>query len=190
MVLQLRSAASNRKSISPDNKEKGVASMEKLSQGKHWTSKSVEDFTYRIASDFLAQVETRMENDGITQSEVAVRLGRTAGRVSQLFNAGNMTLGTAVRLGHVTGLKVAIVGYDDNDANNNCGPVNSEIFHQCWKQMGSPQTFFELSNTVMANFLYGYLGEAVATDIKIDPKFIPESVRSAITQTVLIRSIH
>jgi hypothetical protein len=120
--------------------------VETVNQEKHWTAESVENFTYRIAADFLAQVENKMEQDGVSRSDVAERLGRTAGRVTQLFNPGNMTLGTAVRLGSVVGMKVSIIGYEDTDPNNSEGPVNSGIFYQCWKNQGSPKTFFDLSN--------------------------------------------
>ena len=118
--------------------------MEKLSGGKinHWTSRSPENFTFRIASDFLAQVETRAEDSGVTRSELADRMNVTLGRVSQMFNPGNMKLNSAVRLAQANGIKVALVAYDDRDPNNSNGPINGEIFHRCWKCMGSPTNFF------------------------------------------------
>lgn len=115
---------------------------------KHWTAESVEDFTFRIASDFLAQVETKIEAGEVTRTELAHRLSRTPGRVSQLFNnPGNLTVTSAVRLVRAAGMKVALVAYDDNDPQNNNGPVNSELFYRCWKHMGAPKTFFEFAST-------------------------------------------
>lgn len=134
--------------------------MEKLNPGKHWTSNSVTDFTFRIASDFLAQVETKIEKSEIKRSELAVRLDLTPGRVSQLFNAGNINLGTAVRLGYAAGMKVALVAYEDGDPENDRGPVNSEIFHQCWKYMGSPANFFELGYITAPTISFGHSNEA------------------------------
>jgi hypothetical protein len=121
--------------------------MELKSSG-HWTAESIENFTYRIAADFLAQVETKIEAGEISRTELAHRLGRTAGRVSQLFNnPGNLTVGSAVRLVRAAGMKVALVAYDDDDPRNNDGPVNSAIFYDCWKHMGAPKTFFEFAST-------------------------------------------
>jgi hypothetical protein len=130
--------------------------MDKLNSFKHWTSESIEDFTYRIASDFLAQVETKIENGEVSRTELAVRLKRTVGRVSQLFNPGNTTIKSAVRLGRAAGVKVALIAYDDNDPENQNGPVNSDIFYRCWKHMGAPRTFFELAS--VAGPLDFYLG--------------------------------
>jgi hypothetical protein len=130
--------------------------MDKLNSSKHWTAESIEDFTYRIASDFLAQVETKIENGEVSRTELAVRLKRTVGRVSQLFNPGNTTIKSAVRLGHAAGMKVALIAYDDNDPENQNGPVNSAIFYRCWKHMGAPKTFFELAS--IAGPLDFYLG--------------------------------
>jgi hypothetical protein len=123
--------------------------MEQLGLSEHWTAESVSNFTYRIAADFLAQVETKIENGEVSRTELAQRLDRTAGRVSQLFNnPGNLTVTSAVRLVRAAGMKVALVAYEDNDPQNNNGPVNSAIFYQCWKHMGAPTTFFALANTV------------------------------------------
>ena len=91
-------------------------------------------------------METKIEAGEITRAELAQRLDRTPGRVSQLFNnPGNLTVTSAVRLVRAAGMKVALVAYDDNDPQNNNGPVNSEIFSRCWQHMGAPNTLFELA---------------------------------------------
>jgi hypothetical protein len=134
--------------------------MEKLNTGGHWTSKSVEDFTYRIASDFIAQIENSNDKNGITKSDLAVRLQRTLGRISQLFNPGNMNLSSAVKVGQASGMKVALVAYDDNDPQNQNGPINSEIFYQCWRAMGAPKNFFELADLLVPVEFRGWEKEA------------------------------
>jgi len=134
---------------------------------KHWTSRSVEDFTYRIASDFLAQIELHNENNGPTKTELADRLERTLGRVSQMFNPGNITLSSAVRLSQASGMKVALVAYDDNDTGNSQGPINSEIFYRCWKHMGSPANFFELEHAVAPVKNIGYIAQAANVEVSI-----------------------
>ena len=141
--------------------------MEKLNAIKHWTSRSVADFTYRIASDFLAQIENHIEKHGPSRTELAERLERTAGRISQMFNPGNITTSSAVRLGTVIGMKVALVAYEDNDPTNNNGPINSEIFHQCWKHMGAPKNFYELQHVISPVRYIGYTEEA-ANGVAID----------------------
>jgi hypothetical protein len=64
-------------------------------------------------------------------------------------------------------MKVALVAYDDNDAENKNGPVNSDLFYQCWKQMGSPKTFFELARTTAPIVNFGYWDEAATCGIEI-----------------------
>jgi len=112
---------------------------------KHWTAKSVKDFMYRIASDFIVQLEKRSETEGITRERIATNLKVSAGRVSQVMNnPGNLTLKNIVQYAHVFGMKVAIVAYDDGDPGNTIGPVNSEIFEICWDRCGKPRDFFAL----------------------------------------------
>jgi hypothetical protein len=179
------------KSLSPKNEEQqGEVAMEKLNAPEHWTAESVENFTYRVASDFLAQVETKIEEGEVSRSELANRLNRTVGRVSQLFNPSNITVNSAVRLVRAAGMKVALVAYDDNDPDNQNGPVNSDLFYRCWKQMGAPKTFFELANTVApaGQFHLGYSdqGQSAAnidTSI-VDVTAMPVN-RNAITRPVL-----
>lgn len=156
--------------------------METLTSCKHWTEESTNNFVHRIASDFLAQLETRIEKGEISRSELAKRLDRSPGRVSQLLNPGNITIGTAVRLVRAMDIKVALVAYDDHDPQNQNGPINSDIFSRCWRHMGSPVTFFELSHHVAPVGIFGYSDEAANIetdfrDVKID--------RNAITWAVI-----
>jgi transcriptional regulator with XRE-family HTH domain len=119
--------------------------MEKL---RHWTSRGTADFVYRIASDFVAQLETKLENNGTSQKELASRLGVTVGRVSQVLNdPGNLTLKNTVRYAQALGMKVAVVAYEDGDPDNNYGPISSGIFQTCWQNAGAPRDFFQLANS-------------------------------------------
>jgi hypothetical protein len=122
--------------------------LEKL--GKHWTARSTDEFVYRISSDFIAQLQNNLESQDPrpTYSELARRIRVTLGRVSQVFNdPGNLTLKGTVKFAQAFGLKVAIVAYDDGDRSNDRGPINPEIFDECWKRAGSPRDFFELANS-------------------------------------------
>jgi predicted XRE-type DNA-binding protein len=117
--------------------------MEKL--GHHWTEEGTDDFLYRIAADFIRQIENAMETAGVNQAELAKRLKVTEGRVSQVLNnPGNLTLKKIVEYVRALGRKVAIVEYDDGDTKNLNGPVNSEIFAKCWYEAGLPTDFFAL----------------------------------------------
>jgi transcriptional regulator with XRE-family HTH domain len=119
--------------------------MEKLN---HWTARSTTEFVFRISSDFIAQLQSKLEAEGITHSELAKRIGVTLGRVSQVLNdPGNLTLKGTVRFAKALGLKVAVIAYDDGDPMNSKGPISSEIFHACWNSAGSPRDFFELANS-------------------------------------------
>jgi len=148
--------------------------MEKLKNVAHWTDTTI-NFTHRIAADFLAQVENKIEQGDIKRSELAERLGRSPGRVSQMFNAGNITLQSAVRLARAACMKVALVAYDDGDPENQNGPINSEIFYQCWRQIGSPETFFELAELSEPIEHIGWLHEAGNRGVEIDSKGFQKS---------------
>jgi hypothetical protein len=120
-------------------------------QGMHWTNRSEEDFAHKISSDFVLQLEKKMEADHVSSAELAQSLGLSAGRVSQVLNdPGNLTLKNGVRFTHALGMKAALVAYDDGDPQNNNGPVNSEIFYRCWQRYGSPKDFFELAERSQA----------------------------------------
>jgi hypothetical protein len=124
--------------------------MEKLKQQQHWTSNTVGDFVFQIASDFTLQLEKRLEDGPITNRELAKRLKITAGRVSQVLNTpGNFKLRSMTEYARALGLKLAIVAYDDGDPENKKGPINSGVFYECWKRQGRPQDFYDLSTPLV-----------------------------------------
>jgi transcriptional regulator with XRE-family HTH domain len=111
----------------------------------HWTERSVEDFSYRIAADFVSQLEDKMESLPMTQAELAKKLRVSKGRVSQIINnPGNLTLEKIITYARALGLKVAILAYDDGDAANEKGPINSDVFRICWENAGRPHNFRHL----------------------------------------------
>jgi len=113
----------------------------------HWTSRSTDDFVYRIAADFVLQIENKMDSEHMKQAELANILNVTDGRVSQVLrNPGNLTLKKVVEYSRALGMKAAIVAYDDGDRENENGPINSEIFNLCWQRAGAPKDFFILTN--------------------------------------------
>jgi hypothetical protein len=151
---------------------------------RHWTAESTANFTHRIASDFLAQLEIKLEKGEISRGDLAKRLHRTPGRVSQLFTASNMNLESAVRLARAMDMKVALIAYEDEDPENNNGPINSEIFHACWKHLGSPANFFELSAITcpaQGNVIYQATASTVGSDDNL--RFTP----FALSQTAITR---
>jgi len=113
-----------------------------MAEFKHWTSESVEAFKYAVASDFIGQLQTRIDENEVRQKDIARALGISEARVSQLFNRpDNLTLRTLVKLVRVLGLKLSIVAYEDA---REAGPVHPDIFRQCWEAMGAPKDMFEL----------------------------------------------
>jgi predicted XRE-type DNA-binding protein len=115
----------------------------------HWTARSVDDFAYRIASDFVAQIETKLENEGIDRVEFAKAVGVTPGRVSQVLNTPtHFNLRSMVSYAQGAGLKVAIIAYEDDDPKNKLGPINAQVFTSCWRKAGRPKDLFELGRTV------------------------------------------
>jgi predicted XRE-type DNA-binding protein len=116
----------------------------------HWTKKSDKAFIHRITFDFVAQLEKRIETLQLKQSDLAKTLGVTEGSVSQVLNSerDNLTLKTMVAYATALGMKVAIVAYDDQDPNNEYGPVGSEIFATTWEKVGRPRDVWSLNECV------------------------------------------
>jgi len=111
----------------------------------HWTERSLEDFLYRIAADFVAQLETKIQAESLNKADLAQMLGISKGRVSQILNnPGNLSLKTIIKFARALGMKIAIVAYDDKDYKNRRGPINSEIFRICWENSGKPTDFWSL----------------------------------------------
>jgi transcriptional regulator with XRE-family HTH domain len=120
----------------------------------HWTGRSNKDFIFRIAADFIAQLEDKMESLPISQDELAQRLGVTKGRVSQILNnPGNITLGKIVEYARTLEMKVSIVAYEDNDPNNERGPINSAVFSICWEKSGKPRDFWAFQEIVSTSLV-------------------------------------
>ena len=122
-----------------------------MPQNRHWTAESNDAFLHRISSDFIAQLEKRLEALPITQGALARKLGVSEGAVSHILNnPQNLTLKTVVAYARALGIKVSIVAYDDDDPQNERGPIDSEIFSGCWGNAGSPRNFWDLKEAKTA----------------------------------------
>ena len=116
-----------------------------MGNSRHWTSANTESFIHRIAFDFIAQLEKRMEALPFSQAKLAEKLKVSEGAVSQVLNnSRNPNLKTIVSYARALGMKVAIVAYDDSDPENERGPVNAEILNSCWEKAGRPRDVFDL----------------------------------------------
>jgi transcriptional regulator with XRE-family HTH domain len=118
----------------------------------HWTTTNDEAFINRITFDFIAQLENRLATSGMTQSELARKMNVTEGEVSQVLNLSrmNLNLKTMARYARALGMKVAVVAYDDNDPQNERGPVGSEIFTTSWEKIGKPRDVWSVSENIQA----------------------------------------
>jgi len=118
-----------------------------MTQEQHWTGESADAFAHRIAFDFIAQVEKRMEAVKMSQAALAQKLGISEGAVSHVLNnPQNLTLKTIAKYSRALGLKAAVVAYDDGDHENENGPVNSEVFRICWERAGRPPDFWAIES--------------------------------------------
>lgn len=122
----------------------------KLNRTPHWTTGSTLSVVRWISSDFVAQLETRMEQfDGWNHTELAKRLNVTLSRVSQVMNSpGNLTLKNTVQYAGALGMKVAVLAYDDNDPERTKGPISADVFRACWEKSGCPRNMFEVDAAV------------------------------------------
>jgi transcriptional regulator with XRE-family HTH domain len=133
----------------------------------HWTEQSIKDYHFRIAADFIAQLQDKMESKNISQDMLAEMIGVTKSRISQVINnPGNMTIGLMVKFARALGLKVSLIAYDDDDPSNIKGPINSEIFKICWEKTGKPRDFWDMEETQEPKVIYGQISNTYAsTDI-------------------------
>jgi hypothetical protein len=99
----------------------------------HWTERSTEDYLYSIVADFALQIEELCEEDNLEEGFME--------------EPETITLEKIIKLARSKKMKVALVAYDDNDPDNERGPVNADIFRICWEKCGKPTTFFDLEET-------------------------------------------
>jgi len=162
--------------------------MDKLNQ--HWTSRTIDNFVFQVASDFTMQLEKKLEGGPIRNKELAERLKVTASAVSQVLNnPGNFKLRSMTEYARALGLKLAVVAYEDGDPGNKKGPINSAIFYECWKRAGRPRDFFDLrGNLVIRPIYYGVSPMAAGTENtgKNCPEQIP-TLFAGTTETVSVQ---
>lgn len=114
-------------------------------QAKHWTEENIKDFLYRISYDFVVQLEERLEQLNMKKSDLAKKLNVSKGRVSQLLNnPGNMTLDLMIQYARAVGLKLSVLAYDDDDKDNERGPINADVFRICWERANKPSDLLAL----------------------------------------------
>jgi hypothetical protein len=166
--------------------------MDKLNQ--HWTSGTIDNFVFQIASDFTLQLEKKLEAGPIRNKELAARLQLSAGRVSQVLNnPGNFKLRSMAEYAHALNMKVSVVAYEDGDPGNKKGPINSEIFYECWKRAGKPRDFFDLRGSLVIQSIHYYNVSPLSVGTKNTEKNCPQQVSSwfdkkaGSTETVLVQ---
>jgi transcriptional regulator with XRE-family HTH domain len=114
---------------------------------KHWTETDLKDFAFAVSMDFVSNLETAMNEQGVSQRELAQRLGISEGRVSQVINnPGNLTLKSAIEWGHAVGRKVALLSYEA--PSHYTGPVVPENFVACWSALGKPTDAHALAQAI------------------------------------------
>lgn len=65
--------------------------------------------TFHAVDRFLKRLEQEMDQRGVSHNELARRMGRTYGRVSQIFNGGDdMQISTLVRMALALGGEIEV----------------------------------------------------------------------------------
>jgi transcriptional regulator with XRE-family HTH domain len=122
---------------------------------KHWTEESVAAFAYRIASDFVEQLERKRESLNWSKRRLARELKLSPGRISQVINdPGNLTLELMVKVARALQMKVSILAYEDGDKENFRGPINADVFRSCWEKRGKPNGKWELDMAVTIDNMF------------------------------------
>lgn len=124
---------------------------------QHWTSESLTDFRFFVASDFVTQIQDRLSIAGLSQAQLAQRMGVTEGRISQIFNnPGNLTLNTMIQCVRSLDLKLTTLAYDDGDPDYRRGPVLSDVFQSCWVTLGKPRDNWEFEEEARIRLADGW----------------------------------
>jgi hypothetical protein len=100
---------------------------------QHWTARTTQDYKYCIVYNTVAQLDHFLMLKNGDYSEHFL-----------VDDPGAVSLEEVIKLVRSHGLKLVMLAYDDGDPENKRGPVNSEIFVECWKRCGKPIDFFEL----------------------------------------------
>lgn len=111
-----------------------------MSQTRHWTDRSVEDFAYSVASDFIDLLREEMDRLGWSKSRLAKAAKVSKGRITQIFqNPSNLEMITMAKVAKALRMKLTVFPYRDlDDPNNERGPINSEVFRLCWEKAKRP----------------------------------------------------
>jgi len=118
---------------------------------KHWTEESADAFVYRIASDFVEQLEQKRKTLKWTRKRLAHEVHLSTGRVSQVINnPGNLTLELIVKFARALQMKVSVLAYEDKDPENVNGPINAEVFRVCWENARKPTAKWQIDDIRMA----------------------------------------
>lgn len=110
---------------------------------RHWTEESPDALAHRLAFDFIAQVENRLDTLALSQTDLAKKLNVSEGAVSKLLNnPQNLTIRTIAKYSRALGINAAIVTYEEGDAH--VSPINPSVFTACWKRLGKPHDMWDV----------------------------------------------
>jgi len=126
-----------------------------MTNTRHWTERSIEDFAYSVASDFIDLLREEMDRLGWSKSRLAKAANVSKGRITQIFqNPGNIEMITMAKVARALKMKMAVFPYKDlDDPNNERGPINSEVFRLCWEKADRPADMwaFEAKQTAQTS---------------------------------------
>lgn len=112
----------------------------------HWSAKSDDDFRFCVASQFVDQIEKRLEELEMSYTDLAKKINRTLGRVSQFMNdPGDLKLSTMVRIVRVLGLKFTIVVYAEDQSRGIVEPV---FVKRCWEHHKCPTNRWDVNTAL------------------------------------------
>ena len=113
--------------------------------GGHWTNESIDDFVSCVVLDFLEDIINRMEDCNISKKELAEKMEVSEDFISDILNnPDKLTIKLMVKLTRALNIKITFMIYDDDDVENEIGPIFPRVIRKCWEIMNKPKNDWEV----------------------------------------------
>jgi hypothetical protein len=111
----------------------------------HWTAKSISSYIFAVTSNFVITLENQLTRQKKKYKDLAKALNIPMAEVMyKIDNPQFLSLVECLKWARAAGMKFILVAYDDEDTDNERGPVNCELVRLAWELLGRPDTMTQL----------------------------------------------